>query len=84
VDDPRVQAGQTLFKTSFTYNASNQLISQTQLSSFDGPADYATTRIYYDALGRQVGVRDANGNLNARSAIWPATWCRSARPTAGA
>ncbi|WP_289241436.1 LysM peptidoglycan-binding domain-containing protein [Delftia sp.] len=66
VDDPRVQAGQTLFKTSFTYNASNQLISQTQLSSFDGPADYATTRIYYDALGRQVGVRDANGNLNAQ------------------
>ncbi|MCW0038428.1 hypothetical protein OIO03_23315, partial [Acinetobacter baumannii] len=31
VDDTRVQAGQTLFKTSFSYNASTQLISQTLL-----------------------------------------------------
>jgi YD repeat-containing protein len=77
VDDPRVQAGQTLFKTSFTYNASNQLISQTQLASYEGPTEYTTTRIYYDALGRQVGVRDGmrdrdsllnkkDGNLNAQ------------------
>jgi len=77
VDDPRVQAGQTLFKTSFTYNASNQLTSQTQLASYEGPTEYTTTRIYYDALGRQVGVRDGmrdrdsllkikDGNLNAQ------------------
>ncbi|WP_198406337.1 LysM peptidoglycan-binding domain-containing protein [Delftia acidovorans] len=77
VEDPRVQAGQTLFKTSFTYNASNQLTSQTQLASYEGPTEYTTTRIYYDALGRQVGVRDGmrdrdsllkikDGNLNAQ------------------
>ncbi|WP_289241151.1 LysM peptidoglycan-binding domain-containing protein [Delftia sp.] len=77
VDDPRMQAGQTLFKTSFTYNSSNQLTSQTQLASYEGPTEYATTRIYYDALGRQVGVRDGmrdrdsllnkkDGNLNAQ------------------
>jgi YD repeat-containing protein len=77
VDDPRVQAGQTLFKTSFTYNASNQITSQTQLASYEGPTEYTTTRIYYDALGRQVGVRDGmrnrdslliekDGNLNAQ------------------
>ncbi|WP_034393551.1 RHS repeat protein, partial [Delftia acidovorans] len=66
VDDPRVQAGQTLFKTSFTYNASNQLTSQTQLASYEGPTEYTTTRIYYDALGRQVGVRDGKGNINAQ------------------
>ena len=95
VDDPRMQAGQTLFKTSFTYNSSNQLTSQTQLASYEGPTEYATTRIYYDALGRQVGVRDGMrdrdsllnkrmGTSTPRCAIWPATWCRSARPTAGA
>jgi len=66
VDDPRAQVGNPLYKTTFSYNANNQVLSQTQLSSFDGSADYATTRIYYDALGRQVGVRDGNGNLNAQ------------------
>ena len=27
----------------------------------------ATTDIYYDALGRQVGVRDANGRVNVKT-----------------
>ncbi|KQV92859.1 hypothetical protein ASC87_27270 [Rhizobacter sp. Root1221] len=45
--------------TRYTYNASNQLVSETK-------PDGAVTQVYHDALGRQVAVRDARGNVNSQ------------------
>ena len=50
------------WKTTYTYNANNQLLSEQKPGDADGPA--SVTRVYYDALGRQAAVRDANGNVN--------------------
>jgi YD repeat-containing protein len=62
VTDPR----NAQWKTSYRWNWNNQLIEQARPA--DGSVDNtrATTRIYYDALGREVGVRDARGYLNSK------------------
>ena len=59
--------------TTYRYNANNQVVEQTQphvdaLGS-DGVVSDVTpvTKIYYDALGRQVALRDANGNVNGQA-----------------
>ncbi len=58
--------------TLFSYNANNQLVSQTQPDGSGGiSGDSPVTQIYYDALGRQVAVRDGNGNVNGQ--VWDAT-----------
>ncbi|MFV8638620.1 LysM peptidoglycan-binding domain-containing protein [Ralstonia pseudosolanacearum] len=62
----------TAWVTLFAYNANNQLVSQTQPDGSGGiSGDSPVTQIYYDALGRQVAVRDGNGNVNGR--VWDAT-----------
>ncbi|WP_415842322.1 LysM peptidoglycan-binding domain-containing protein, partial [Paracidovorax anthurii] len=49
------------------YDANNQVVEQRRLHEDANFAQsWASTRIYYDALGRQVGLRDANGNVNAQ------------------
>ncbi|QOK94573.1 LysM peptidoglycan-binding domain-containing protein (plasmid) [Ralstonia pseudosolanacearum] len=54
--------------TLFSYNANNQLVSQTQPDGSGGiSGDSPVTQIYYDALGRQVAVRDGNGNVNGQA-----------------
>jgi YD repeat-containing protein len=59
--------------TSYRYNANNQVIEQTQphvdAMGADGVISDVTpvTKIYYDALGRQVAMRDANGNVNGQT-----------------
>lgn len=57
--DPR----SAYWKTTYKYNASNQLIQQT-LPDAGGGAP--VTNVYYDKLGRQVAVKDANGNVNGQ------------------
>ncbi|MDQ0086111.1 YD repeat-containing protein [Variovorax boronicumulans] len=72
ITDPR----STAWRTTYSYNANNQLIRQVQTDA-DGNAgtdangnvnnaNAPVTRIYYDAMGRQVAVRDANGNVNGQ------------------
>lgn len=72
ITDPR----STAWKTTYSYNANNQLIRQVQTDA-DGNlgvdangnvnnANAPVTQIYYDAMGRQVAVRDANGNVNGQ------------------
>ncbi len=62
--------------TTFRYNANNQVVEQIQphvaaLDANDAVIDAApVTKIYFDALGRQVAVRDANGNVNRQ--VWDA------------
>ncbi|MGN8064570.1 LysM peptidoglycan-binding domain-containing protein [Ralstonia sp. 22111] len=55
--------------THFEYNANNQVVRKTQP---DGNGNWSSespvTQIYYDALGRQVAVQDANGNINGQ--VW--------------
>ena len=63
ITDPRAAA----WKTTYRYNANDQLVSQVQpdasgLASSSSPA----TSLYYDALGRQLAVRDANGHVNGQ------------------
>jgi YD repeat-containing protein len=54
--------------TQFVYNANNQVIQETQPDGNGNlSADSPVTQIYYDALGRQVATRDANGNLNRQT-----------------
>ena len=50
--------------TSFEYNANNQVVTQTQPA--DALLGTPVTRTFYDALGHQVAVRDANGHVNAQ------------------
>ncbi|MDN8618028.1 Ig-like domain repeat protein [Variovorax ginsengisoli] len=66
ITDPRSVA----WKTTYRYNANNQVVEQVQTDS-DGNAgagnpNAATTRINYDALGRQVAVIDALGHVNGQ------------------
>ncbi|MBX3625343.1 MAG: LysM peptidoglycan-binding domain-containing protein [Rhizobacter sp.] len=51
--------------TTTSYNSLNQVIEQVQPVADLGQGA-PTTRIYYDSLGRQIGVRDANLNLNLK------------------
>jgi YD repeat-containing protein len=48
------------------YNADNHLIDRIapQVRLATGETVAPSTHVYYDVLGRQVGTRDANGNLN--------------------
>ncbi|QGW82230.1 Ig-like domain repeat protein [Variovorax paradoxus] len=72
ITDPR----STAWKTTYSYNANNQMVRQVQTDA-DGNSGVDTngnvsnanapvTQIYYDAMGRQVAVRDANGNVNGQ------------------
>ncbi|MDQ0014937.1 YD repeat-containing protein, partial [Variovorax boronicumulans] len=76
ITDPRSSA----WKTTYRYNANNQLVQQVQTDS-DGNAgadangnvvnaNAPVTQIYFDALGRQVAVRDARDNVNVQ--VWDA------------
>jgi YD repeat-containing protein len=51
------------WKTTYVWDASNHLVKQIRL---DGTVQAATTEIYYDAAGSQVGTRDAKGYLNTQ------------------
>lgn len=57
ITDPRA----AYWKTTYRYNAGNQMVQQTLPDAGTGAA---VTTIQYDQLGRQVAVRDANGNVN--------------------
>ncbi|WP_440533997.1 Ig-like domain repeat protein [Variovorax sp. YR566] len=72
ISDPR----SSNWVTHYSYNANNQLVRQVQTDS-DGVsgidangnvvnANAPVTSIYYDAMGRQVAVHDANGNVNGQ------------------
>jgi YD repeat-containing protein len=52
------------WKTTYTYDANNQLLSTTLPDAGQGAN---TTRIAYDELGRQVKSADARGNVNIAS-----------------
>ncbi|QSI29786.1 hypothetical protein GNX71_09405 [Variovorax sp. RKNM96] len=72
ISDPR----STGWVTHYRYNANNQLITQIQTDAdgnagVDGNGDISNvnapvTRLYYDAVGRQVAVRDANDHVNGQ------------------
>lgn len=55
------------WKTSYAYNWNNQLVRQV-LPDGNGAisADSPVTQIYLDRMGRQLAVRDANGNVNGQ------------------
>ncbi|HEX7888956.1 MAG TPA: LysM peptidoglycan-binding domain-containing protein [Ramlibacter sp.] len=61
ITDPRSEK----WVTTYRYNANNQMIKQVQPQASDLGAP--VTEIYFDALGRQVAVRDANGNVNGQA-----------------
>ncbi|MGD7134360.1 hypothetical protein ACQCSP_22620, partial [Ralstonia pseudosolanacearum] len=53
--------------TYYEYNANNQVVRETQPDGNGNlSADSPVTQIYYDGLGRQVAVMDANGHINAQ------------------
>lgn len=55
--------------TTFRYNANNQVVQQTQPDGNGAISeDSPVTRIFYDDLGRQIAVLDANGHLNGK--VW--------------
>lgn len=60
ITDPRA----AYWKTTYKYNHLNLLQQQTQP---DAGVGSAVTTLYYDKLGRQVAVRDANGNVNGQA-----------------
>jgi YD repeat-containing protein len=72
ITDPRSAA----WKTTYRYNANNQRVRQVQPDADGNPGvdangniinpDAPVTQIYYDAMGRQVAVRDANGHVNGQ------------------
>jgi len=65
ISDPR-SAG---WVTTYRYNANNQLVEQKQPDA-DGNANSAgapVTQLFYDKLGRQVAVKDANGNIQGKA-----------------
>jgi YD repeat-containing protein len=63
ISDPR----STGWKTTYRYNASNQLVQQVQPDSNGNQgAGSPVTTIYYDRMGRQVALKDANGNYNGQ------------------
>ncbi|MGC3998595.1 MAG: Ig-like domain repeat protein [Anaeromyxobacter sp.] len=53
--------------TLFQYNAQNKLLKRTQ-PDLNGGASGPTSFSSYDELGREIGNRDANGNLNQQ--VW--------------
>jgi len=59
VTDPR----SPYWKTTYKYNANNQVVLQTQPDTGTGSP---VTAIFYDKMGRQVAVRDANGHVNGQ------------------
>ncbi|AVS67170.1 hypothetical protein C8245_17055 [Paracidovorax avenae] len=68
IDETQGLGAGTLVRTAtMRYDANNQVIEQSRLHE-DGnfAQSWATTKVYYDAVGRQVGVRDALGHLNAQ------------------
>ncbi|WP_155520906.1 LysM peptidoglycan-binding domain-containing protein [Ralstonia solanacearum] len=57
--------------TYYQYNANNQVVRETQPDGNGNlSADSPVTQLYYDGLGRQVAVMDANGHINAQ--VWDA------------
>lgn len=50
--------------TTYEYDADNHVIAEQKPAT---QADGAKTQVFYDALGRQVGTRDANGNVNSQT-----------------
>jgi YD repeat-containing protein len=52
------------WKTEFAWNQNNQLVYQRRPNSDGGDTGGPVTQIYYDKLGRQLAVRDANDNIN--------------------
>jgi len=61
VSDPRAAQ----WKTTYKYNFNSQLIEQRQPDAAgNASAASPVTQIFYDQMGRQVAVKDANGNLN--------------------
>jgi YD repeat-containing protein len=54
------------WKTTYTYNANNQVTQETKPNA-DGSTTAAspTSRFYYDQLGRTVATRDARGYMNS-------------------
>ena len=67
--------------TNYTYNANNEVTQVTQPSTGTGVAT-PITKTYYDVLGRQIDVKDANGHVNGKSYDWPATSSPRRTPTA--
>jgi YD repeat-containing protein len=76
ISDPR----SANWVTTYSYNANNQLIRQVQTDA-DGNAgadasgnivnpNAVVTSVYYDQMGRQVAVRDANDHVNGQ--VWDA------------
>lgn len=57
--DPRAPA----WITTYAYNHDNHLAQQSLPDTGDGPA---VTQLYHDPMGRQVAVRDANGNVQGK------------------
>lgn len=63
VTDPR----SAYWKTTYKYNADNQMVLQTQPDASGAlTGNSPVTAIFYDQLGRQVAVKDANGNVNGQ------------------
>lgn len=55
------------WKTTFRYNANNQVVEQKRPDATGGlSANSPVTSIYYDQLGRQVTSVDANGNVSGQ------------------
>jgi YD repeat-containing protein len=52
------------WKTEFAWNQNNQLVHQRRPNSDGGNTGGPVTEIYYDKLGRQLAVRDANNHAN--------------------
>lgn len=61
ITDPRA----AYWKTTYTYNANNQLVKETRPAANAQGAPETT--LYYDKLGRQVAVKDALGRINGQS-----------------
>lgn len=54
--------------TQYTYNANNQVVLQKQPDGNGALSDQSpVTQIYYDALGRQIAIRDADGHVNGQA-----------------
>lgn len=60
--DPRSAAWVTTYK----YNANNQVVLRVQPDSKGLTGAGPVTSIYYDKLGRQVAVKDANAHMSAK------------------
>lgn len=61
ITDPRA----AYWKTTYTYNANNQLVKETKPAANAQGAPETT--LYYDQLGRQVAVKDALGRINGQA-----------------